>query len=498
MFLGAIGNNLVTASRFPRVKNWVNYPFQTKLTHDFANEQRLLPSMKLSAFFVRRSPWINLPGAILMMLLQRTPVLNVVAAVDEMVIASPVGTVLKSALATVAALGAVNTLVGASALTVSAGTSTGITVVVGSPLSVSFSLPGSDNAFDPTAKWTLAIAAGSSFPPGLSFSGLTAAGTANVKFPQLSGTPTTAGVYNLTLRAISADNVFSSPIYAYAVTVTGTANTAPSITTQPTGQTVTAGAMVTFTATADGTPTPTYQWQKGGVNIPGATSTTYTIVSTVTGDAGIYTVVATNSVSSATSNGATLTVNAAPVAPSINSQPADQTVTAGQSASFSVGADGTAPLSYQWRKNTVNIPGATGSTYTIASTAGGDAGTYTVVVSNAVSNVTSNGATLTVNAAPAAPAITTQPLAQSVNAGSPVTFVAAASGNPVPTYQWQKNGVNIGGATNSSYTIAVAVGGDSGNYAVIATNSVSSATSNSVLLSVIVPPSNAIVTITVE
>jgi hypothetical protein len=119
-------------------------------------------------------------------------------------------------------------------------------------------------------------------------------------------------------------------------------------------------------------------------------------------------------------------------------------------------------------------------------------------VSNAVSNVTSNGATLTVNAAPAAPAITTQPLAQSVNAGSPVTFVAAASGNPVPTYQWQKNGVNIGGATNSSYTIAVAVGGDSGNYAVIATNSVSSATSNSVLLSVIVPPSNAIVTITVE
>ncbi len=73
-----------------------------------------------------------------------------------------------------------------------------------------------------------------------------------------------------------------------------------------------------------------------------------------------------------------------------------------------------------------------------------------------------------------------------------------ASGNPNPTYQWQKNGVNIVGATNSTYIIPGATGNDSGNYSVVATNTSGSATSNMALLTVIVPPSDAVVTITVE
>ncbi len=89
-------------------------------------------------------------------------------------------------------------------------------------------------------------------------------------------------------------------------------------------------------------------------------------------------------------------------APAITTHPAGVTVTRGASASFSVAATGTAPLSYQWLRNGSPITGATNSTYTIASTTSGDAGSYSVTVSNSSGSVTSNTATLTVNA-PASP-----------------------------------------------------------------------------------------------
>jgi hypothetical protein len=89
------------------------------------------------------------------------------------------------------------------------------------------------------------------------------------------------------------------------------------------------------------------------------------------------------------------------VAPSISSQPASITVTAGQSVSFSVTAIGSAPLSYQWKKGGAAISGATSSTLSIASTVTSDAGNYTVEVTNPYGTATSSAASLTVNAAPA-------------------------------------------------------------------------------------------------
>lgn len=92
-----------------------------------------------------------------------------------------------------------------------------------------------------------------------------------------------------------------------------------------------------------------------------------------------------------------------------------------------------------------------------------------------------------------------QPLSQNIAGSSPVTFTATANGLPSPTYQWQKNGVNINGATGSSYTVASVVEGDAGSYTVIATNPVGSVTSNvAVLTTFIAAPSNALITITVE
>jgi hypothetical protein len=84
--------------------------------------------------------------------------------------------------------------------------------------------------------------------------------------------------------------------------------------------------------------------------------------------------------------------------PAITTEPISQTVTAGANVTFTVAATGTAPLTYQWQKNTVNITGATNDTLTLNAVTAGDAGSFVVVVSNAAGSVPSTAATLTVNA----------------------------------------------------------------------------------------------------
>jgi len=257
-----------------------------------------------------------------------------------------------------------------------------------------------------------------------------------------------------------------------------TVNTAPSITTQPSAQTACAGLGASFTVAASGTPSPTFQWRKNLVNIGGATAATYSIASTVTGDAGSYDCVITNSCGSATSNAVSLTVN---TAPGITTQPSPQSVCAGFGASFTVAASGTPAPTFQWRKNTINIGGATAATYSIASTVVGDAGSYDCVVTNSCGSATSNAVALAVNTGPS---ISTQPVSQSVSVTDPVTFTVVASGTPAPTYQWRLGGVDIGGATASTYSIASASISDAGNYDVVVTNSCGSTTSDIAVLTV--------------
>ena len=276
----------------------------------------------------------------------------------------------------------------------------------------------------------------------------------------------------------------------------GTLPVAPSLTVQPTSVTVTAGQPATFSVSASGTAPISYQWRKNAANIASATSASYTTPTTTTADSGSkFDVVVTNSVGSITSSQATLTVNAASAAPTITTQPANQTVAVGQAATFNVVASGTSPLSYQWRKNTANITGATSSSYTTPATASGDNGAkFDVVVSNSAGNITSAQATLTVNSAPVAPTITTQPANQTVNAGQTATFGVVASGTAPLTYQWQKNTVNITGATATSYTTPVTTTADSGElFRVIVSNSVGSTPSMSATLTVNPGTSNSTV-----
>lgn len=178
------------------------------------------------------------------------------------------------------------------------------------------------------------------------------------------------------------------------VNYTPTGGTAPSITTQPASQTVLAGTNVSMSVKVTGSTPLTYQWYFTGNAISGATSDTLTLTNVQSANAGSYTVTITNVFGSVTSNGATLTVNQSP---SITTQPASLSATAGTSASFSVVASGTSPLTYQWAFGGANISGATSSTLSLSNVQAANAGSYTVMVTNAYGSTTSNTAVLTVN-----------------------------------------------------------------------------------------------------
>jgi hypothetical protein len=128
-----------------------------------------------------------------------------------------------------------------------------------------------------------------------------------------------------------------------------------------------------------------------------ANSATYTTPAAQAGDDGaMFRVIISNSAGSATSNAATLSVTSS-TKPAITTQPVNQSVTVGATATFTVVANGTAPLTYQWIQGTTNIPNSNSPSFTTPATTVGDNGeTFKVMVSNSAGSVTSNPATLTV------------------------------------------------------------------------------------------------------
>ena len=273
----------------------------------------------------------------------------------------------------------------------------------------------------------------------------------------------------------------------------------PLITTQPASQTNVAGSTVQFSVSASG-GLLNYQWQTNGgsgyVNVgnggifSGANSNVLTIAGAPGYSALSYQVIVTNNVGSVTSAPATLYL-----IPQISTQPASQTTITGGNASFTVLADGSAPLCYQWNFNGTALSGATGSALALNSVQTTAAGSYTVVVTNSLGSVTSVVATLTVNVPPG---ITTQPLSETVTAGQNTSFSVVASGTAPLSYQWSFNGTPLSGATSSTLTLNngatsstltlnTVQSADAGSYTVVVANVAGSVTSAVAALTVIPP-----------
>jgi hypothetical protein len=128
----------------------------------------------------------------------------------------------------------------------------------------------------------------------------------------------------------------------------------------------------------------------------------------------------------------------------------DVAVLLGDSAQFNVAANGSEPLFYQWRHAGTNLPGATSPILYIPSVQEINAGDYKVIVSNVAGTNVSATVQLTI-ATP--PAITLQPKSQSVRTNANVTLSVLATGNPLPTYRWMRNGTNVPGGTASTLNL---------------------------------------------
>ncbi len=247
----------------------------------------------------------------------------------------------------------------------------------------------------------------------------------------------------------------------------------------PAGATLCAGGSTTFSVTATGVGLLGYQWSKDNVDIVGATGSSHTIAAAGPADAGSYSVRVTNQCGATSSPGsAILTVDEAAT---VTGQPVDFTTCAGTAATFSVTATGTAPISYQWRKNGSPIPGAIAASLTIPVVATSDAGAYDCYVSNDCGNTSSAFASLTVDATLA---ITAQPVNQSILVGNPALFAVTATGAAPITYQWRKDGAPIAGATNASFAIPATALTDAGSYDVVLGNGCGTLTSAAAILSV--------------
>ena len=328
----------------------------------------------------------------------------------------------------------------------------------------------------------------------------------------------------------------------------------PTIITNPASLTVEVGQTATFSVTATGAGTLTYQWYENGVAISGATSSSYTTPPAVLGDSGsVFTVTVSNAIGTVTSLGATLTVQvpqARSLVPSSSTPPYNSSVTlvptftggTGVIGSMGVGSsDITAsavsggsyptPLLTSAKTYTLTVRDSKGNvasttclvtptmvtitpilpanqttapgliTFTATASGGvtnnliwsasvgsfsGNVWTSPTVVGSytiAATSVDEPAVFVTTTASISAPVIVSQPASQHVCTGS--SIVLSVTATYAASYQWSLNDVPITGATSASYTIPSAAAGNAGNYSVTVTNGAGSVTSNIAVVAVV-------------
>jgi gliding motility-associated-like protein len=299
-----------------------------------------------------------------------------------------------------------------------------------------------------------------------------------------------SAITNQTTAQLNISNVQTARTGRYYVTVNNgcsstissnefnvTVLNLPSIQTQPTAQTESC-ASTSFTLSVLASNTQSYQWYKNDVVINTATASSFNIPSISTSDAATYKVVISNSCGyNVTSNAAVLVVKSAPT---IQTTASTNTLCVGASHTLTVSAlaNGGGTLTYQWKKAGVNIPNATTASLALTSVQTGNAGIYTVDVTNSCGTSPSPDYTIAITQAPL---ITLDPVSQTVCVGATATFTANVSGSS--SVKWQRNGVDVGNTTNTLSIPSIAVA-NTGTYTFLATNSCGTTTSADAILSV--------------
>ncbi len=318
----------------------------------------------------------------------------------------------------ISALGGLEAQVGSAAISVSRNP---VTATVGTAIpAIDFGLSGGS------------IQAGSfrvtgPLPNGVTVNSSTA-GIVNGSSGRISGLPTAAGSYAVSIVAYAGTNgtgeALTPESFLVGVNVNPIATVAPAFVSQPVSQTVSIGGTATFAVAINDTPA-IYQWRRDNREIVGATRSTLSLGNIQFADGGSYSVQVSNSAGVITSGVASLIVPFTP-APAFTKSPESQTITSGTTVAFSsVAPDAT---SFQWRRNDSPIPGATSSLYVIFNATAADAGAYSVVASNVSGSTTSTAARLGISPSGEVSRLTNLSILTTTGPGTKVLTMGAAIG----------------------------------------------------------------------
>ena len=258
------------------------------------------------------------------------------------------------------------------------------------------------------------------------------------------------------------------------------AGLAPTIIAQPTDQTVVASQSASFSVSAEGTPPRRYQWLFNGGGLPGATGPNLTLNNVGADQTGGYSVIVFNTDGVAQSKTAMLTVL---VPAAIIVQPQSQTVRAGTNVTLSVTATSSTTISYQWRRNGLNLPGANSSTLVLNNVSDANNGDYSVVLTDAVGPLTSAPATLWVVYVPV---ILQQPQNMTAVVGDNVTFTVQVTGTTPMGFRWRRESSTFVAQGQAALTIPNVQLNNAGKFSVVITNAANlSVTSSNAVLTVL-------------